>query len=73
MLFIIEYHNSHGYSPTFREIGKGVYLSNVSNIQKYIFILSEKGYLKYDYGIARSIVVLANTRGLKIERHVIPV
>lgn len=73
MKFIIEYHNLHGYSPTLREIGNGVYLSNISNIQKYVFILYEKGYINYDFGISRSIVILANTKGLKIRKQIIPI
>ena len=60
-LFIVDYQREHGYSPSIRDIGKGVYLSHPA-VVRYIDILVRKGYITYTPKVARSIVVHKENR-----------
>lgn len=55
-LFILHYHEMKGYSPSIRDICKGVYLSQPS-VMRHIDNLNKKGYIDYTPKVARSIVV----------------
>ncbi len=56
--FIAEFVQSHGYSPSFEEIGHGLGLNSLATVHKHITNLETKGLLKRDYNRSRSIDVL---------------
>src|SRR5437868_153064 len=57
--YISNFVQSHGYSPSFEEIGEGLGLSSLATVHKHISNLEKKGLLKRDYNRSRSIDVLA--------------
>src|SRR5205807_3271677 len=65
--FIAQFVESHGYSPSFEEIGEGMGLSSLATVHKHVTNLEKKGLLKRDYNRSRSIDVLP-ARGL-LRRH----
>jgi repressor LexA len=56
--FISNFVQSHGYSPSFEEIGNGMGLSSLATVHKHISNLEKKGLLKRDYNRSRSIDIL---------------
>lgn len=56
--FISEFVQTHGYSPSFEEIGSGLGLSSLATVHKHITNLEQKGLLKRDYNRSRSIDVI---------------
>ncbi len=56
-LFIKDFHSQKGYSPTIREIQKGVFLASPYQIQIYLDRLCEKGYISRTEKISRSIII----------------
>jgi repressor LexA len=56
--FIAEFVHSHGYSPSFEEIGAGLGLSSLATVHKHINNLQAKKLLRRDYNRSRSIDVL---------------
>src|SRR5437764_9557988 len=61
--YISNFVQTHGYSPSFEEIGGGLGLSSLATVHKHISNLEKKGLLKRDYNRSRSIDVLP-ARGL---------
>lgn len=57
LCFIENYIKQHGYSPSLREISKGVFVSKPV-AQKHIMNLYDKGYIQITPRTARSIVIL---------------
>ena len=57
--FISSFVQSHGYSPSFEEIGSGMGLSSLATVHKHISNLEKKGLLKRDYNRSRSIDIIA--------------
>jgi repressor LexA len=56
--FIGGFVQSHGYSPSFEEIGEGLGLSSLATVHKHISNLEKKGLLRRDYNRSRSIDLL---------------
>ena len=56
--FIAGFVQTHGYSPSFEEIGDGLGLSSLATVHKHVSNLEKKGLLKRDYNRSRSIDVL---------------
>ncbi len=56
--FISNFVQTHGYSPSFEEIGDGLGLSSLATVHKHVSNLEKKGLLKRDYNRSRSIDVL---------------
>jgi len=56
--FIAEFVQTHGYSPSFEEIGAGLGLSSLATVHKHITNLEKKSLLKRDYNRSRSIDLL---------------
>jgi repressor LexA len=56
--FIARFVQTHGYSPSFEEIGEGLGLSSLATVHKHISNLEKKGLLRRDYNRSRSIDVL---------------
>lgn len=56
--FITDYTNSHGVSPTYREIMTALGLSSVSAVAEHISNLINKGALRKVPGTARSLEVI---------------
>src|SRR3954466_10478503 len=63
--FIAQFVESHGYSPSFEEIGEGMGLSSLATVHKHITNLEKKGLLRRDYNRSRSIDVLPPKGRLK--------
>jgi len=63
--FIADFVQSHGYSPSFEEIGNGLGLSSLATVHKHISNLEEKGLLKRDYNRSRSIDLVAIKGSMK--------
>jgi repressor LexA len=61
--FLQTFMQTHGYSPSFEEIGEGLGLSSLATVHKHITNLEKKGLLKREYNRSRSIDVLP-VRGL---------
>ncbi|MFL6299687.1 MAG: transcriptional repressor LexA [Terriglobales bacterium] len=68
--FIAQFVESHGYSPSFEEIGEGMGLSSLATVHKHITNLEKKGLLRRDYNRSRSIDVLAPRGKLKTAMNV---
>jgi repressor LexA len=56
--YIHNFVQTHGYSPSFEEIGEGMGLSSLATVHKHVSNLEKKGLLKRDYNRSRSIDVL---------------
>lgn len=56
--YISNFVQTHGYSPSFEEIGGGLGLSSLATVHKHISNLEKKGLLKRDYNRSRSIDLL---------------
>lgn len=56
LLFIQKYQYEHGYSPSVREISRGLYLSPTTT-QRHLYKLVELGYIKITPKTPRSIVL----------------
>src|SRR3954463_16456495 len=67
--FIAQFVESHGYSPSFEEIGEGMGLSSLATVHKHITNLEKKGLLRRDYNRSRSIDVLGPRGKLKAARN----
>ena len=61
--FLLNFVDTHGYSPSFEEIAEGMGLSSLATVHKHITNLEQKGLLKRDYNRSRSIDLL-KPRGL---------
>ena len=55
--FICKYYILHGYSPSIREIQKGVYLQSPTMIHRYLIQLMDKNYISITPKIARGITI----------------
>jgi repressor LexA len=56
--FISNFVQTHGYSPSFEEIGAGMSLRSLATVHKHITNLEKKNLLKRDYNRSRSIDLL---------------
>lgn len=56
LLFILQYQQEKGYSPSVRDISQGCYMS-ASTAQRHLYKLVELGYLMITPRTPRSIVV----------------
>src|SRR6476469_777191 len=56
--YISNFVQTHGYSPSFEEIGEGLGLSSLATVHKHISNLERKGLLRRDYNRSRSIDLL---------------
>lgn len=54
---IINWRHAHGYSPSQSDLADELMVS-INTVQRYLFSLERKGYIKRDYATQRSIVVL---------------
>ena len=55
--FIKAFWAEHGFAPSYAEIGKHMGNTSKSNVHRIVTALSDRGFIKYRYGRARSIVV----------------
>lgn len=56
--YIIKFKEVNGFSPTVREIAKGLNTKSIYHVQTMIEELQDMGYIKYQHGKQRTIVVL---------------
>ena len=56
--FIIKFKEVNGYAPTIKEMANGLNTKSVFHIQCMIDELESLGYIKYQHGKQRTIVVL---------------
>lgn len=57
--WIVAYIDHHGYSPTYREIARGMGLPSTNNVWQFVQSLKERGAIDYVPARARSIRVLS--------------
>jgi repressor LexA len=62
--FIADFVQTHGYSPSFEEIGAALGLNSLATVHKHINNLEAKKLLRRDYNRSRSIDVLPLPEGL---------
>jgi SOS-response transcriptional repressor LexA len=55
--FITNFTESHGYSPSFREIMVGCGLQSTSSVAHHLSVLRDLGKIEYQDNIARSVRV----------------
>lgn len=58
MKFLTEFQESHGYSPSIREIGKHIGVESTSLVDYYLDQLCQEGHIERDKRVSRSIRVL---------------
>jgi repressor LexA len=58
--FICDFWQTHGYSPTLREISEGCYMSS-GNVYRFLDKLEVRGCIRREPNIARSIVIVADS------------
>jgi repressor LexA len=58
LAFIREFRAERGYSPTIREIGAAVGIDSTSLVSYYLDQMQERGVIRRDKNIARSIVIV---------------
>jgi repressor LexA len=56
--FIKAFWAEHGYAPSYSEIGAHMGLSSKGSVHRFVCALSDRGFIQYRYGRARSIIVL---------------
>ena len=56
--FIIKFKQVNGYAPTFKEIARGINTKSIYHVQTLIEELADMGYIRYQHGKQRTIVVL---------------
>lgn len=56
--YIIKFKEVNGFSPTIREIAQGLNTKSIYHVQTMIEELQDMGYIKYQHGKQRTIVVL---------------
>ncbi len=71
LAFLDEFINSHGYSPSYREIAKGVGLKSTNSIKEYLDILEKRDLIKKQKTINRCIEVVGKQKSETIELPII--
>ena len=61
--FIAAFVQSHGYSPSFEEIGNGMGLSSLATVHKHLTNLQEKGFIKRAWNRSRSVELVPSRLG----------
>ena len=56
--FIIKFKQTNGFSPTVREIARGINTKSIGHVQTLLEELQEQGCIKCTQGKSRTIVVL---------------
>lgn len=55
--YIIKFKQVNGYSPTIREIQKGIYNGSFQHVSEMLLDLRDKGYITFKNNSPRTIVV----------------
>src|SRR2546423_14854873 len=63
--YLISFETKHGYSPSFKEIGKGLKLTSLATCYKHITTLEKKGFIRRGYNQSRSIEILQFPKPVK--------
>ena len=63
MQFLTDFQESHGYSPSIREIGDHIDVKSTSLVDYYLRQLEELSYIRRDGRVSRSICVLQPVHG----------
>lgn len=58
LLYVQEFIATMGYSPTMREIGRGMSMTSVSTVFSHLEALEKKGYIRRQSDTPRTLVVL---------------
>ena len=66
--FIEKSVEENGYAPSVREIGKAVGLSSTATVHTYLGRLQEYGYIAKEENKGRTLKLIKNSNGQKIER-----
>ncbi len=65
--FIDKFRKRKGYSPSIRQVCRGVGIKSTSNVWYHFQRMERDGLLKRDQGVSRSVIVSAKVR-LSLER-----
>ena len=55
--FIIKFKQGNGFSPTVREMGKGINTKSINHVNNMIYSLQDKGYISIKHRKPRTIVI----------------
>src|SRR5580700_85158 len=69
--YIEEFINEHGYSPSYREIMKGLNYNSVATVALHVNNLMKRGHLRKRDHSARSLELVDSKAALKISTNVI--
>lgn len=61
---IRDFQNEHGYTPTYREIGRRTGIAAVSNVAYWIDVLDQRGYATLEHYVDRGVKI--NDAGLDL-------
>ncbi len=64
--FLVSFLDRHGYSPSFEEIGKSLWLNSLATVHKHISSLEKKGFIRRGYNQSRSIEVVNLPQAVKL-------
>lgn len=68
--YVVDFIDSNGYSPSYREIGLGVGLSSVATVAQHIEALQNKGALSRNYNSSRSILPIEDISKIPVLGHI---
>ncbi|HYD50672.1 MAG TPA: transcriptional repressor LexA, partial [Terriglobales bacterium] len=57
--YLADYIHSHGYAPTFEEIGKRFHLSSLATVHKHLTNLEQKGLIRRKSNFSRAIELVS--------------
>lgn len=63
--FIIEFIATHGYAPTFEDLGRGLGITSTATVFKHLDNLRRKGYIRRRYNRTRAIELVEQDRTLE--------
>lgn len=66
--FVLAYAMEHGYPPSLREIGAGVYLLDIGGVRRHLSFLEEKGYISREKRMPRGLRILRRPDGTLLPR-----
>ncbi len=61
-LFITQFRKRKGYSPSIRDVCKGVGIKSTSNVWYHFLTMKRDGFLRWDQGVSRSVVVVTRVQ-----------
>lgn len=60
LAFIRDFQASHGYAPSYREIGEAFNLTAMANIHRILHILRQRGLIRFRDAAKRSVEIITS-------------